>query len=109
MATRFALNDITDQDILACAAKVAAMMVQARDEDDTIACLLAIQGSIEVFAAQAATPLEQGLSEALRVMSAEMIRRSDDHRHPHAKAARTFVSEDTRHAVRFRRRRKPAS
>jgi len=106
MATRYALNDVPDQHMLACAAKLVAMMVHAREEDDALTCLFSIQGSIEVFAAQAATPVEQALAEALRAMSAEMMRRSQGRLHSHAATARAFVGEHTRHAVRFKRQSK---
>lgn len=103
MATRYALNDVPDQHMLACAAKLVAMMIHAREGDDAFTCLFSIQGSIEVFAAQAATPIEQVLAESLRAMSAEMMRRSQGHVHSHAVSARAFVSHSTRHTVRFKR------
>lgn len=45
MATRYALNDVPDRHMLACAAKLVAMMIQARDEDDAFTCLFAIQAA----------------------------------------------------------------
>lgn len=103
MATRYALNDVPDQHMLACAAKLVAMMIHAREDDDAFTCLFAIQGSIEVFAAQASTPIELALSEALRAMSAEMMRRSEGRTHSHAASARAFVNRPTRQTVRFKR------
>lgn len=105
MATRYALNDVPDQHMLACAAKLVAMMIHTREEDDPFTCLFSIQGSIEVFAAQAATPIEQALAEALRAMSTEMMRRSQGRLHSPA-TARAVVGQHTRHAVRFKRQRK---
>ena len=42
---------------------------------DPFSKLFAAQGDIEAFAASAATPLEADLAEAMRFMSAEMLRR----------------------------------
>lgn len=73
MVARFARHDVPTQHLVACAAKLATMMIQGREEIDAFRCLLRLQGSSEV--AQVSTPIEQALAEALRAMNDNMMRR----------------------------------
>lgn len=53
--------------------KACRHAVQSLEDESPFNCLLSIQGSIEVFAAQAATPIEMELAQSMRAMSEEMM------------------------------------
>jgi NAD-dependent oxidoreductase involved in siderophore biosynthesis len=91
--------------MLACGAKLVAMLIQNIEDDDPFASLYAIQGAIEVFAAQATTPVEKAIAQSMRLMAEELMRRNPNTHHPHGRACRSFI-ETTQHPVlRFRRAR----
>jgi hypothetical protein len=72
------------------------MLIQLLEEEDPFSCLLSIQCSIEVFAAQAATPIEKAIAQSMRAMSEEMMRRNPNPRHPQGNTARRFIEETQR-------------
>jgi hypothetical protein len=100
------LNQVPASHMLACGAKLVAMLIQSIEDDDPFACLLSIQGSIEVFAAQAATPIEKALAQSMRQMAEEMMRRNPNPHHLHGKTARRFIEQTQRPRLRFQRARK---
>lgn len=67
--------DVPLHDLLTCAAKLVTLVADNAPGADPFCKLFAAQDSIEAFAASAATPLEADLAEAMRFMSAEMLRR----------------------------------
>jgi len=97
---------IPKRHMLACGAKLVAMLIQSLEDEDPFTCLLSIQGSIEVLAAQAATPIEKALAQSMRAMSEEMMRRNPNLHHPHAQTARRFIETTQRPRHRFQRTRK---
>jgi hypothetical protein len=100
------LSKIPSSHMLACGAKLVAMLIQSLEEEDPFSCLLSIQGSIEVFAAQAATPIEMAIAQSMRSMSEEMMRRNPNPRHPQGNTAHRFIEETQRPRLRFQRARK---
>lgn len=106
MTALTALNDVPAQHMLACGAKLVAMLIQNIEDDDPFTCLFSIQGAIEVFAAQAATPIERALADAMRQMAEEMMRRNPNHHHAHGSVARSFIDSTQQPVLRFRRMRK---
>jgi hypothetical protein len=102
-----ALNQIPHHHVLVCGAKLVAMFIQSLEDQDPFSCLLSIQGSIEVFAAQAATPIEIAIAQSMRSMSEEMMRRNTNLHHPHGHAARSFIKRTQNPTFRFQRLRKP--
>lgn len=73
MNAAYDLDQVPLSHMLNCGAKLVAMLIQNIQDDDPFTSLLAIQGSIEVFAAQAATPLAKALAQSMRAMSEEMM------------------------------------
>lgn len=106
MTAAYDLEQIPKSHLLACGAKLVAMLIHEIDNDDAFACLLSIQGSIEVFAAQAATPLEIAMAQSMRLMAEEMMRRNPNRHHPHGTTARQFIERTQTPRLRFRPLRK---
>ena len=106
MQTIFDPTNVPHQHMQACGAKLVAMLIQNIEEDDPFTCLLSIQGSIEVFAAQASTPVEQAVAQSMRIMAEELMRRNPNLNHPQGATTRRFIESTQRPTLRFRRERK---
>ena len=106
MSTPYDLDHIPISHSLSCGAKLVAMLIQNLQEENPFSCLLAIQGSIEVFAAQAATPLEKLLAQSMRAMTEGLMRRNPSHHHPHGKAVKDFIEATQSTRYGFKRKLK---
>lgn len=104
MFDTYDLNAVPRQHLLACGAKLVAMLIHESEKPDLFASILAIQGAVEVFAAHAATPLEREIAQAMRAMAEELLRRNPDHRHMHGEPARRFIDDTQFPRLRFRRK-----
>lgn len=84
--------DVPLHDLLAAAAKLVCMLADHAPGDDRFSRLFAAQGAIEAFASAVATPLEADLAEAMRFMSAELMRRQSPYTgHPHRALVAAFA------------------
>jgi hypothetical protein len=93
-------------ELLACAAKVVGMLSHHAPGDDPFARLFTVQGDIEAFAGSVESPLEAGLAEAMRFMSAEMMRRQWFYTtHPHAQMVNAFAEVLRFAPYRFQKKR----
>lgn len=106
MDAPYDLNAVPRKHLLACGAKLVAMLIHENGKSELFDSILAIQGAVEVFAAQAATPLETEIAQAMRAMAEELLRRNPDRRHMHGKAVRRFIDDTQFPRLRFRRIRK---
>lgn len=92
MQTPAFASGVPTHDLLLAAGKLVAMFAHRARGEDPFTKMFAAQGDIEDFAASATTPLEADLAEAMRWMSAEILRRQWwNTGHPHRELAHAII------------------